>query len=158
MLDNFDYNYLWETYQKEKQTKQLLPLPKSFYDLLISYINTKATGVEKINGTKMLVDLFEERKQKILLIIAYKKQLLDTIDEHELNFYNSIVEIISSTKLNFGSEQQKQEMLKVINEIPEIILPSGKKIGPLKKDEIINAENISDDVNFLLSNGVCERL
>ncbi|MGC9190649.1 MAG: hypothetical protein ACP5FR_01925 [Candidatus Micrarchaeia archaeon] len=133
-------------------------MPKSFYNSLIEYINTKASGVEKINGTKMLADLFEERKQKMLLLIAYKKQLPDTIDEHELNFYNSIVEIISNTKLNFGAEQQKGKLLKVVNEIPEIILPSGKKIGPLKKDEIINSENISEDVNFLLSSGVCERL
>jgi hypothetical protein len=40
-------------------------------------------------------------------------------------------------------------------DIPEIMLPSGGKLGPLKKDQRLDMKFSEADLDFLLSNAIC---
>ena len=46
------YDYLWETYQKEKQTNQLLPISRTFYTDALFFINKLENGKEQEASTK----------------------------------------------------------------------------------------------------------
>lgn len=48
-------------------------------------------------------------------------------------------------------------MLKSLHEMPQIMLPSGAKLGPINKEQIIKIEN-EEDAEFLIKNSICERL
>jgi len=163
MVENITYDYLWQAYQKEKQTNQLLLVPKTFYEDSFEFItNLKTTKdhdptvVE--NATRLLNDFFDKRKQKILIYIAYNRQLPQPISNNELEFYNKTLQIVKSEKLDLIVQQKNITLtLKSIKDIPEIILPSGNKIGPLKKDQIVDATN-EQDRKYLMENTICEQI
>ena len=162
MTDNITYDYLWEAYQKEKQTNQLLLVPKTFYEDSIKYINNKKPGQNnptiKEISVKLLNDFFEKRKQKILIYVAYNKQLPQPISNNETEFYNRLLQVVKSEKLDFTLEdKQLSHGLKSIKDIPEIILPSGNRIGPLAKDQVIDTEN-EQDIKYLIENTICEKI
>ncbi|MEM0201963.1 MAG: hypothetical protein QXR73_02200 [Candidatus Micrarchaeaceae archaeon] len=158
MDETLSYDYIWKICQEEKQTNVLLPISRDFYDSAVKLINNSATGEnEKANLTKILLDLFERRKQKILLYIAYGKQLPTQIDNRELAFCDSIMKTVKAEKLNISEDKHNKVLLRILKDIPEIILPSGNKAGPLVKDEVIEVETINEDVKFLISNAICEK-
>lgn len=167
MAETLSYDYLWQACQKEKQTNQLLLVPKTFYEDITEYIdslpqsgpNGADSGV-KANSIKLLNEIFERRKQKILLYVAYNKQLPQPISNLELEFYNRLIEVARATRLGHQSVRQGNgTALKSLKDIPEIILPSGNKIGPLKKDQVLEMRKGSDpDIEFLTKNMICERL
>ncbi|MGC8651905.1 MAG: hypothetical protein ACP5UH_01480 [Candidatus Micrarchaeia archaeon] len=162
MPERIDYDYLWKLLQEEKQTNALLPIAKDFYSSatkLISGNRHDATqdNTEKANVAKILLDLFERRKQKILLYIAYGKQLPAQVDSHETEFYDALIKIVKAEKLAIEDKHNKV-VLRAVKDIPEIILPSGSKIGPLAKGDVVEADSINDDMNFLLNNAICEKL
>jgi hypothetical protein len=47
-------------------------------------------------------------------------------------------------------------LLRSITDIPEIILPSGRKLGPLKKNEVLDIQDSAADTTYLISNAICE--
>ncbi|MGD0728518.1 MAG: hypothetical protein ABR981_00370 [Candidatus Micrarchaeaceae archaeon] len=161
MDENITYDYLWQAYQKEKQTNQLLLIPKTFYEDIFKFVNNVQTNTNFNQTTKdntiMLVnDFFEKRKQKILIYIAYNKQLPQPISNNELEFYNKLLQIVKEEKLDFAVQTKTNtNSLKSTKDIPEIILPSGNKIGPLAKNQIIEIEN-QQDKSYLLENTICE--
>ena len=164
MEDYMSYDYLWQLYQKEKQTNQLLPVPKTFYEDMSHFItsldasNDKSTQI-KSNATKMLNELFESRKQKILLYVAHGKAMPAPINSLESEFYDSVVKVTKSSKVCV--EETKSEAkgacmpLKSLVDIPEIMLPSGNKLGPLKKEQVLDTELSDSDADFLLANAIC---
>lgn len=167
MAESLSYDYLWQACQKEKQTNQLLLVPKTFYDDIIEYINSlpQSTPGEvdsgmKANSIKLLNEIFERRKQKILLYVAYSKQLPQPISNLELEFYNRLTEVARATRLEHQSiKNGSGTALKSLKDIPEIILPSGNKIGPLKKDQVLEMKRGQDsDIEFLTKNMICEML
>jgi hypothetical protein len=162
--DNITYDYLWQAYQKEKQTNQLLLIPKTFYEDAFQF--TKKTKENKPydiptleNTTRLLNELYEKRKQKILIYIAYNKQLPQPISSNEIEFYNRVLKIVKSEKLVLNQNENNNHTLtlKSLKDIPEIMLPSGSKIGPLKKDQIISTQN-EQDINYLIENVICEQI
>lgn len=161
MDENISYDYLWQAYQKEKQTNQLLLIPKTFYEDTIRFINAshddKITGVStKENATMLVNNFFEKRKQKILIYVAYGKSLPQPISNNELEFYNRLLQIVKEEKLDLAKSTKAGTLtLKSIKDIPEIMLPSGNKIGPLKKDQIIELES-EQDKSYLIENTICE--
>ena len=164
MDETVSYDYLWQAYQKEKQTNQLLLLSKTFYEDVGQFIaqesKKKAAGSALYDNTsKLLYDFFEKRKQKIFLYMAYNKQPPSQIDSSELEFYNKLLGLSDRYKLALGQKIKSNKLLRSITDIPEIILPSGKRLGPLKKNEILDmqdAEGAAEDVRYLISNAICE--
>jgi hypothetical protein len=156
--DNF-YDFLWQAHQKEKNTTELQSLPQNFYtgmNTVIKKIDTEGLGNNpktRENALKLLNEIIERRKQKILIYIAYKKQPPQSNIIEEADFYNSIVSV---TKKNaFLSDGVATKKFKVIGDLPEIVLPSGSKVGPLSKDQIIELNN-REDIEYVTSNNVCE--
>ncbi len=162
MTDDISYNYLWQAYQKEKQTNQLLLIPKTFYQDTLEHINktktdTNTNPIMMENTIKLLNEFFEKRKQKILIYVAYNKQLPKPTADNEFEFYNKILQITKSETLELSKEVKKAtHTLKSMKDIPEIILPSGSKIGPLEKDQIIDIAG-EQDKNYLIENTICEQ-
>ncbi|MGC8669900.1 MAG: hypothetical protein ACP5TL_01975 [Candidatus Micrarchaeia archaeon] len=159
MPDYFSYSEIWKMAQDEKKTNILLPVPKDFYKSVIKTINEEIKNdLEKANATKTILDMFERRKQKILVYVAYNKPLPNSVDDTELSFYETIKKEAKAEKLNISKDDHNKVVLKVCKDIPEIILPSGNKIGPLTKDKIIEVESIDEDAIFLLNNSICEKI
>jgi DNA replication initiation complex subunit (GINS family) len=163
MDENINYDYLWQAYQKEKQTNQLLLIPKTFYDEALKFVKVNestpyTTQHTPENTIRLINDFFEKRKQKILIYIAYNKPLPQPISNNETEFYNRILQIVKSEKLDLsGDIKVNLNTLKSIKDIPEIILPSGNKIGPLRKDQIVEAGN-EQDRKYLIENTICEQI
>jgi len=157
--ETVSYDYLLQAYEKEKQTNQLLLIPKTFYEDSVEFIE-KTTSTNKAlaeNYAKLLNDLFEKRKQKILLYVAYGKQLPQPISNSETEFYNKILQSVKEEKLDLAAKKDNgKPALKSLRDIPEIILPSGKKVGPLNKDKIVMIDE-EQDMNYLVENKICEK-
>lgn len=160
MEDYMNYDYLWQLCQKEKQTNQLLLIPKTFYEEMSAFITSLDTANEKsvqikANATKLLSEFFESRKQKILFYVAHGRTLPQPISTIEAEFYDSVVRVMKSSKIELESTKSGSPSLKSLVDIPEIMLPSGNKLGPLKKDQLLAAQLSDADLNFLLANAIC---
>jgi hypothetical protein len=158
MSDDISYDYVWRILQKEKQTNQLLQTSRSFYSDLADYlVRAQITEKQKENMEKLIASLFEKRKQKILLYVAYKKPLPQPVADSEQEFYNNLVATFDSSRLLTSIPPNKSnKLLRSLIDIPEIILPSGKKFGPHRKDEIIDLTNSEPDREYLIKNSICE--
>jgi len=156
-----DYNELWRIVQKEKQSNDLQILQKSIYSEILDYINSfkntnlsEESEIIKKNTIKLLDELYEKRKQKILIYVAYKKPIPQPTIKLEEDFYNKIIEIISKDKI-LDLLNNNKTLLKISKELNvEIRLPSGKLIGPLIKDSFLEVEN-KEDIDYLLNNSIC---
>ena len=163
MAEYHIYDLLWQVTQKEKQTNELQLLPKTFYEDIDAFLKTldkkdlsEDEQATKKNTLKLRTELFERRKQKLLIYAAYKKQIPQPAVQSEQEFYNNISDIIKNTRLKTDAGPTKQAAtLKSLQTIPEIILPSGKKFGPLSKDQIIDPGPSEEDAKFLLDNALC---
>lgn len=157
MGEDISYDYIWNLFQKEKQTNQLLQLNKTFYSDITDFLQ-KATLTEpqKTNLEKILIGLFEKRKQKIFLYLAYNKPLPTQLDNSEMDFYNDLLALTGKFKIDPNQKIKSNKMLRSLTDIPEIILPSGRKLGPLKKNEILDIQDSTADMTYLINNAICE--
>jgi hypothetical protein len=105
---------------------------------------------------KITLNLFEKRKQKIFLYLAYNKQPPPQLDGSETEFYNQLLDLTGRYRLDQGQKIKSNKLLRSITDIPEIVLPSGRKLGPLKKNEILDMQDSADDVKYLIGNAICE--
>ncbi len=160
------YEILWQVTQKEKQTNELQLLPKTFYndvdDFIRSFDNKELSeediGLKK-NTMRLLNDLHERRKQKILIYVAYKKQMPQPAILSEQDFYKKLSQVASENKIDFAATQKPNTfLLKSLQSIPEIILPSGRKVGPLEKGQIIELGGNGEDADFLINNTICQKM
>lgn len=167
ITEKITYEYLWELVQREKQTNQLQPISKTFYKDALLFLNpaNESTGQSdrnlKENGLKLLNDLFEKRKQKILIYIAYNKSLPQPTSNLEADFYNRVSEIAIANKIDSAeiANRLSKTSLRSLKDIPEIVLPSGAKIGPFIKNQTIELKDPNDlDVEFLVNNTICEKV
>lgn len=164
MTVTITYDYLWEIYQKEKQTNQLLPISKSFYTDAQTFINKLGTTNEvdantKANTINLLNNLFEKRRQKILIYIAYGKALPQPVSSLEQDFCDRVNDVLKVNKLDSTNNRTPDRvLLRSLKDIPEVVLPSGNKAGPFKKNQTIELSSHEGDIEFLLSNTICERL
>ncbi|MCL4381274.1 MAG: hypothetical protein M1331_00210 [Candidatus Marsarchaeota archaeon] len=171
MDSGISYETVWQILHKEKQTNELQLIPNTFYNDAERFIKNNiksnatlndANGSEfenKLNTKEnimfLLNKIFEKRKQKLLIYIAFNKPMPQPLPEIEMSFYNRLNELKKEFTLNI-EEKAQGIFLKVVSDIPSILLPSGGKIGPLQKDQIINIkEKESEDINFLINNSIC---
>ena len=159
------FDILWQVWQTERKSSILQPLDKNFYKNAIEFYDQVDISEDqdlKTNVIKILSNIIELRKQKLLSYVAYNKPIQQTLPKEELDFYKEVASYTKTFKDKFfegaGIKLPKKDKseLKVHQEIPEIILPSGNKIGPLQKNNIIYVENESD-MEFLLNNGICTK-
>jgi len=158
---DISYDVLWQTYQKERQSNELQLVPKNFYDSFKEFINSHATGAEdeksqKENAAKLLTGIFEKRRQKMLIYAAYGRQLPSPAPQQDVEFYEQAIKLLKSNALDYSKEKPKAQTLRSMQSIPQIILPSGRKIGPLDKEQLIEIED-KEDTTFLINNGICKQ-
>ena len=158
------YETLWQITQKEKQTNELQLLPKTFYTDIQEFlagIDTKEASEEdtnmKKNTLKLINELYERRKQKILIYVAYKKQVPQPAAQAELDFYNGLLEFANKNKLPLEGSKGHVHTLKSMQAIPEIMLPSGRKIGPFEKGQVIEIRDSDEDAKFLINSSICQQ-
>ncbi|MEM3859864.1 MAG: hypothetical protein QW478_10745, partial [Candidatus Micrarchaeaceae archaeon] len=113
--------------------------------------NTDKSSVEVVNAQKMLSQLKEKRKQKILVYLAFGKPLPKPIPEEEETLYNEILQILSN------SADVKTTRLKILADLPEIMTPEGKKLGPFKNGEVIEVTDVKD-ASFIVNNKIGEKV
>lgn len=164
--NDLTYETLWQITQKEKQTNELQLLPKTFYKDINEFLSgfsekelTESEETTKKNTIRLLNDLYERRKQKILIYVAYKKQIPQPAIQTELDFYNRVLEFANGNSVEVLTPQKPHaHILKSLQSIPEIILPSGKKIGPFEKGQVLEIAGDEGDVEFLVNNTICQRV
>jgi DNA replication initiation complex subunit (GINS family) len=160
MAEQLTYEMIWQVWQKEKNSGELQPIPKTFYTDCQKFVSeTKpADGFEttdtKQNTERLVKEIIAKRKQKILIALAYNKQTIQTEIPQEISFYNSVKETINKHEFRPETQQQKKELI-AISDIPQIILPSGARLGPFKKGQTINTES-QKDTDYLIENTICE--
>ena len=158
------YSSLYIAYHKERQSNELQAINKDFFNEVLKEVErsdsankNEESEILKANIMKILEGIYERRKTKILLYIAYNKQT-EYLTTQETVFYDKIMSIFKENRLNSTEAMQKKnDMLKSLNEMPQILLPSGAKLGPINKEQIIKIEN-EEDAEFLIKNSICERL
>ena len=180
MESKIDYASIWKLSIQEDQTNELQPLSKDFYEktlLLINQIKDPEIGRSpKSNSLKLLNKLFEKRKQKIAIYAAYNKPLPNPVPKEEQELYIKIITLLKNITLNknslpseksYAQESPKEDIIKqpdypkeakqvkALQNMPEILLPSGNKIGPANKGDIIDINN-DEDIKFLISSSLCE--
>ncbi|MDE1810534.1 MAG: hypothetical protein KGH66_00625 [Candidatus Micrarchaeota archaeon] len=162
MSENISYDYLWQTLENEKRTNQLTQIPRSFYADTITFINsidqnTKESNLRN-NAVRLITELFEIRKQKILVYIAYNKHVPQQIAANEQEFYARVSEIARGNRIELNQPNgPSSKKVKSVIDIPEILLPSGNKAGPFKRDQVIEMQD-ENDVKFLVDNSICAYL
>ena len=144
----------------EKKTRELLPLPSNFYESIIIIDSEEIEKKEDINEEnlnknleKLINNIKKIRTQKILLYLAYDRRLPSPIPKKEENLYIYIKDIINSSSFNI-----KNNKIKINNNTPELITPEGNKIGPFKKGQYIEIQDIDNknEVDFILKNKIGE--
>lgn len=164
MDNNINFDYIWTVYQKEKQTNKLTLVQKQFYSDIEEFVKNadKSTleGQAAISNAIQTVNLIvAARKKKIIIYAAYSKPLPQPIPEEERNFYNDLLNVIKNYGIKNSDDKLEdgtRKMLKVLISVPEITLPSGNRIGPLEKDQLVEIED-EDDRKYLENNKVCAR-
>ena len=128
--------------EKERKTGELLQLDKDFYKNKTGGEKEQDLyGSDKLkeNRKRLMEALKARRLQKILTYIAYGRTLPSPIPEEE------------------ERHGHKAEQIKIISDMPELVTPDGKKIGPFEKGRIINVES-DKDMKFLIENKIGERV
>lgn len=146
-----DYLELIDFYKKEKNTSKLLPMHKNFYKEAEELIRNSENNVEKTNITNTFDFLKEKRIQKILMYIAYDKQIGNEVADEENEIYSKIRAVLKKGKI------QNSTKIKINMDVPEIITNTGTKLGPYNKNEIIDI-NSNDDVMFIIENNIGEKI
>lgn len=154
------FDIVWQTWQKEKQSSKLQVLPKSFYEdatksVQGSQMLPEQQKAARENLQKVLASIYEKRKQKILTYVAYAQPVPSQLPQIELEFYKKVENLFDLEKLHLA-DNGTEDHLFVIQPIPKIVLPSGREIGPLGKDEAVEID-VEQDRNFLISNSICRK-
>ncbi|MCL4389085.1 MAG: hypothetical protein M1528_02205 [Candidatus Marsarchaeota archaeon] len=163
--ENLTYDILWQINQKEKQSNELQLVPKTLYNDIKELLDntddrsSEELKIQKENTLKLINSIFERRKQKIMVYAAYGKEMPSPAPDQDNAFYREAVNLIGANNLTYAKREQREVQLKAIQSIPEIVLPSGNKIGPLEKDQVLNLnQKENEDKNFLINNGICKEM
>jgi hypothetical protein len=146
---------LFNKFNEEKKTGELLQLPSDFYKTAESELSGEtgtSSAAEAQNHKSTLSALKQKRRQKILIYLAYGKPLPDPIPEEERRTYERILSF-----LNGGEKQQKPVHIRIVIKIPEVITTTGSTIGPYQEGETVAITNPSD-AEFIINNKIGERI
>ncbi len=161
MTENNDLEDLFAKLSEEKKTRELLSLPENFYikktPKTIKNEEFQENDIKNENTTKNIIKMIENLKkiriQKLLIYLAYERRLPTPMPMEEESLYKHIKNILNENIQN----NNKNTKIKIINDIPEIISPDGKRLGPFSKGKIITLEN-ENDIEFIIKNKIGETL
>ncbi len=148
---------LFSMFNEEKKTGELLKVDRNFYAIAEQYVKAEegATDENKkqkiANFKKLLASLRSLRERKILIYLAYNKQITNQMPNEEQELYIQVKKILESENPESGSVAR----IKVSADIPEIVMPNGNKLGPLKQNQIIEVES-GKDLDFIIQNRIGE--
>lgn len=134
----------------------MIPLAKNFYKKAQEYaITVSAEQNPQVaqNYKKLLASIKERRSQKLLIYLAYNKQLPTQMPDEEEALYNKIKVLLNEKE----DQIEKARKVKIETEMPELFMPNGGKIGPFKQNQIVELSNESE-VAFLLNNKLGEEI
>ncbi|MGC8710170.1 MAG: hypothetical protein ACP5RF_00965 [Candidatus Micrarchaeia archaeon] len=156
-MEEISPELLFEKVQAEKKTGEILPLPKNFFEDAETYIKNienqqkDPQKTQYINNFRKLLNILKERRmQKILIYIAYNKQLPSYSTAEEEEIYNKIKNMLSES-----TTKPSLKRVKILSDIPEVITPKGNKLGPFKQNQTIEVED-ENDTDFILKNKLGE--
>ena len=149
---------LFNKLAEEKKTRELLSLPYDFYTKIESKLknlehndNNEENLTTDKNIKNLLTKIKKIRTQKILIYIAYERKIPMPLPKEEENLYITIKDI-----LNMSSITLKTKKVLIKNDTPELITPEGKKLGPFRKDQYIDIQDVENDLDFILKNKIGE--
>ena len=147
--------FLFLKLAEERSKGELSPLPKDFYLEASKFIESMASGdsdtKQVLNVQKILRDIREKRRQKLVVYLAYNRPLPQPFPAEEEALYNEIRRILNETaESNAGTAR-----LRILSDIPEILTTEGRKIGPYKQGEVIEI-SAGADAEFMLKNKIGE--
>ncbi|MDE1827587.1 MAG: hypothetical protein KGH65_00280 [Candidatus Micrarchaeota archaeon] len=148
---------LFNMIQAEKKTGEVIPLPRDFYRNAIQ----KLSKLEQIqedqqhsgNFKKLLSQVRERRVQKLLIYLAYNKQLPSLVPEEEEELYRGIKALLDKKEAGVT----KVRKIRIIAETPELVMPNGGKSGPYKEHQVIETTD-NYEAEFLLNNKLGEQI
>lgn len=143
---DFSEEELFDVLKQEKARGELMPLPKDFYRRFSQ--NERASQ----NISKTLFSLKEKRTQKLLVYMAYGKQLPQPLPAEEEEAYNRIKQILKKENADKTSTK-----IKINTDLPEILTPNNSKLGPFKQNEIVELRE-PQDIKFIIENKIGEIL
>ncbi len=153
------FDQLTKAYTLESKTNEIQPLPKDFYKMADEYVtrlkqeeNTEKNEKQTESVRHVVLNLKAKRRQKILLYLAYGKKMPEKVPEEEETFFSKIKKIMAQDE-----EFAKTTKLRITADIPEIVTPTGKKIGPYNKNQTVNVDD-EEDADFLVKNKIGEIL
>lgn len=149
MLTSNDISILLKN---EKKTGELLALPKEFYSQAEDTLRSSgSTDTNEYNSTmKLISSLKEKRTQKLLVYLAYNKNIPQPIPSEEEDLYIQIKKI-----LNNNTPESKAIKVKITKKIPQVLTPTGNSVGPFEQNETIYLSDIGD-VKFIVDNKLGE--
>ena len=152
MEADFSVNGLYNLLKTEQKSGEVISLQKDFYLKIEEKLKTygSANGDEYKNIQKVVNSLKERRRQKILVYIAYNKELPRPLPLEEEDLYIQIKNI-----LNKSNSEPKPSKVKIAKTIPQIVAPSGSKLGPYEQNEIIYIYDRAD-AKFIVENKLGE--
>ncbi len=156
LAERITFEDIFNALDAEKKTGELLPLPKGFYryaDENISRENAPNSEYEKENEnlSRTTRALRARRTQKILIYLAYGKQLPYPMPEEEEELHRRLKIVVES------ATGEKLTRIKIIARTPELITPNGKRIGPYEENEVIEVSD-KHDTEYILNNKIGEIL
>ena len=147
----FSVSGLLTLLKAERKSGEVIPLKQDFYTKLNEKIKTFSTESDEYkNMEKMTNSIKERRTQKIIVYIAYNKELPRPMPSEEEDLYIQIKNI-----LNKSNGDIRPSKVKIAKSIPQIITPSGNKIGPYEQNEIAYVYDHSD-TKFIVDNKLGE--
>ena len=137
---------LFTIYNNEKRTGEYLPLDENFYEFALKGLEKIKDDNERINFKKLIDEIRKKRIQKLLIYIAYEKQIPNKLPKEEKELYEKIKILLSDNKI---------KIIKVLKDAPELLMPNGARIGPFVKDQriVVTDEN---ELEFILKNKLGE--
>ena len=137
--------------KNERKSGEIIPLQQDFYKKLDDKAkNSDKESDEYKNIMKITNAIKERRTQKLLVYIAYNKDLPRPVPSEEEDLYIRIKNILSKSG---GSASPSK--VQITKSVPQIVTPSGNKIGPYEQNEVAYVYDRSD-TKFIVDNKIGE--
>lgn len=145
--NDMSINMLVNLLKTEKKSGEVTTLGPDFYAKIAEKLKAYPTDSDEYRNTKKVADAIRERRtQKVLVYIAYGKELPRPVPTEEEDLYIQIKNI-----LNKSGDGARPSKIKVAKHIPQIVTPAGNRIGPYEQNEVVNIYDRAD-AKFMVDN------
>jgi DNA replication initiation complex subunit (GINS family) len=169
-MEELTYEELRRIQARERASPVLQSLPQGFYKAVKKLIETKSSSLknsfslteakEYENIVKVVEDIYERRKQKIVLRAMRSGEEAALADE-EREFFSKIRKVIEEEadnfKMNIGAVEGEKESIKrirILKHLPKFVGSDLKVYGPF--EEGASVELPEKEAQLLVKKGVAE--